>query len=80
MTNLDDVLSTAIQKGFYRNITQQKTIFYKFTSFGSQNCLADSYDEDGELIKKKESIRTEERISYKLVPKENLPEKLKAQD
>ena len=78
MATLDDTLNSAIQKRFYKSRTTGEYI--KFTTFGSRNCFAEIYSPEDNIIVKRRLLlidSPEERKKYELVPKNELPTKLK---
>lgn len=79
MVDLNDVLSEAIVKGFYKNKKDTRDAFYKFAYFGSHMCPANVYDSNGKYIERT-NVLTNERRNYKLIPEDQLPEKLRVQE
>jgi len=82
MTNLDDTLTIAIQKGFYRDTRGAVKGYIKFTRFFSRSCQANIYDSEGNITQKDKELfidGLEIRRTYELVPEEELPQALRTQ-
>ncbi len=78
MPSLNDVLTSAAQKGFYIN-TENPGFFYKFTGFGSLRCPARVYNSEGNLVRN-ELLCVDgatERAMFELVSEEQLPIRLR---
>ena len=81
MTTLQDTLTTAIQKGFYRKTQESQTIYVQFKgAFGANGLEMNTYDKEGNQLTEnlfRHIDSFEYRESFELVPESELPEKLR---